>query len=148
MTLVRTQEDIDLLRKHVQNLLDKRMKRRNFRLKVTRVDREEDEWTYFIVSPTRRNVRVYDYADVLSDVEIELRRDEKLEGVLLVPSIGEEGMGQSRPTGKRGLSDKVSLSVPRVPPRRTISARSRGRGLPPAKKEVLRGHGRIKQASA
>jgi len=39
------------------------------------------------VKPTRTNVGASDFADALSDVESELRRDEKVEGVLLVPAL-------------------------------------------------------------
>lgn len=84
---MKTQEDIQQLRNHVQDLLDKKMKRRNYRLKVSSQWRQEDEWVYFIVKPTKTHVGASDYADALSDVESELRRDEKVEGVLLVPAL-------------------------------------------------------------
>ena len=87
MSHVKTEEEIVKLREHVQQLLDKRMKRRKYRLQVSRDWRQEDEWVYFVVKPTRTNVGASDFADALSDVESELRRDEKVEGVLLVPAL-------------------------------------------------------------
>jgi len=87
MSHVKTQEAIQELRKHVQQLLDKRMKRRSYRLRVSPQWRQEDEWVYFVVTPTRTNIGASDFADALSDVESELRRDEKIEGVLLVPAV-------------------------------------------------------------
>jgi len=87
MSRVKTEQEIVGLREHVQCLLNKRMKRRNYRLRVSPDWRQEDEWVYFVVKPTRANVGASDFADALSDVETELRRDEKIEGVLLIPAV-------------------------------------------------------------
>ena len=81
--------DMEKLRKHVQELLNARTNRRRYRLRVSEEVREEDEWVYFVVSPDRKGVSAYDYADVLSDVEAVLRRDEHVEKVLLVPAVAD-----------------------------------------------------------
>ena len=89
MSYVKTEQEIVQLREHVQQLLDKRMRRKKYRLQVSRDWRQQEEWVYFLVKPTRSNVGASDFADALSDVELELRRDEKIEGVLLVPEVGD-----------------------------------------------------------
>ena len=87
MSHVKSEDDIQRLRLHVQKLLDGKMKRRKYRLNVSSQWRQEDEWVYFLVTPTRRTVAISDYADALSEVETVLRRDEGVEGVLLVPAV-------------------------------------------------------------
>jgi hypothetical protein len=89
MSDVKTQQQIGDIKKRVQALLNARLKRRKFRLRVADEVRQQDEWLYLIVAPDRKGVSTFDYADALSDVELKLRQDEHVENVLLVPALDE-----------------------------------------------------------
>lgn len=82
-----SQSQIDQLSCRVQSLLDKECQARGaeFRLKVGESFVLEGEITNFIIVPNRPGVRSYEYADVLTTVETQLRRDDNL-NVLLVPA--------------------------------------------------------------
>ncbi|GEM_PF-1066551 len=45
----------------------------------------EDDWLYVCVSAPKASIRVSDYADILSEIEKELRA-ESIQNVLLVPA--------------------------------------------------------------
>jgi hypothetical protein len=72
--------------KEVQSLLDAKCKRRGFRLEVPpdgcRID---GDWINIVVTPTKAGIRAYDYVEILSEVEKELRARGQ-EHVLLVPA--------------------------------------------------------------
>jgi len=89
MSVTRTESDIESLRQRVQQKVDRECtrKRLDFRLIVKEASVEEEEWVYVIVVPDREGVRAYDYAKVLSDVELELRRDEHEQHVLILPAL-------------------------------------------------------------
>ncbi|MCX7049201.1 MAG: hypothetical protein NTX50_27415 [Candidatus Sumerlaeota bacterium] len=79
--------DITELLNEVQTLLDKECEQRDFHLKVPENGYKIDEdWTIIAASPTRAGIRAYDYVEVLSKAEKELRtRGHK--HVLLVPAL-------------------------------------------------------------
>lgn len=79
--------NIDKIRNGVQALLDSKCKRRDFRLEVSGHSTDED-WVLVVVVPTEAGIRAYDYAEILSEVEKELRAsDRDYEHVLLVPTL-------------------------------------------------------------
>jgi len=49
----------------------------------------EDEWLYVVVAPSRPGIRASEYAQVMVDVEQELRETEGgvIDNVLLIPAI-------------------------------------------------------------
>jgi hypothetical protein len=83
-----TTEDARGLRPLIQQLLDEWCKRHKagFKLKVSEEVVQQDEWTYYIVVPDQGEIRAYDYATALSEVEAALR-DQHTENVLLVPAL-------------------------------------------------------------
>ena len=48
--------------------------------------RQEDDWWYVTVKPDRDGVRSHDYAELLTEVEEQIRREKQL-NVLLVPVL-------------------------------------------------------------
>ncbi len=64
-------------RGHEQGL-DLRVEDRDYKL--------EEDWLYVCVYPAGGGIRPYDYAEILSDIERELR-DEDADNVLIVPTI-------------------------------------------------------------
>jgi hypothetical protein len=89
MTAHKTSEDISELRKRIQDMLNKACESLGFHLKVQEGVKREDEWIYFIVVPesASEDVSAFDYAKVLSDVELDLRFNQGEEHVLLVPAV-------------------------------------------------------------
>lgn len=80
-------DNIPQLLKDVQTLLDAKCKRRNFRLKVPQDGyRREDDWIIIAVTPSNARVRAYDYVEILSEVEKELR-GRGFEQVVLWPAL-------------------------------------------------------------
>jgi len=78
----------DLLQE-AQALLDAACKRRGFRLKIPQDGyRIDEEWTIIVATPTKAGVRAYDYVEVLSAVEKQLRARGH-EHVILVPAMGD-----------------------------------------------------------
>lgn len=81
-----TQEDVPLVLDRVRRLLAEKQAAEGVHLAID--DREyrlEDDWLYVIVSPTDPGTRALVYADALSQIEKQLRR-EHFDHVLLVPS--------------------------------------------------------------
>ncbi|MBM4044283.1 MAG: hypothetical protein FJ279_04150 [Planctomycetes bacterium] len=77
------------LLKEVQTMLAAKCKRRRFRLRVPKHGyRVEDDWITIVVTPTRAGVDAYDYVNVLSVVEKQLRARGH-EHVILVPAMGD-----------------------------------------------------------
>ncbi len=89
MVAAGSEEQIRTLRSHIQELLDKNCQKQRFAFRLRGSDDvlQEGERVTFVVVPDREGVRPYDFATALADVETELARDEKEEGVLLVPAI-------------------------------------------------------------
>ncbi|RPI63316.1 MAG: hypothetical protein EHM48_02690 [Planctomycetaceae bacterium] len=89
MSQEKTHDEIEELRKHVQELLNMQVRQTGlaFTLKVLDEYIQQEDWLYLVVIPDQQGVRAYDYAKVLTDVENKLRRDEHVEGVLLVPAL-------------------------------------------------------------
>ena len=85
----KTPQEVEQLRKHVQELLDLHVRQAglDFSLKVSDDYVQEEDWLYLVVTADKDGVRAYDYAKALSDVETKLRREEHVEGVLLVPAL-------------------------------------------------------------
>ena len=79
--------DVMELLNEVQTLLDQECEQRDFLLKVPENGYKiDEEWTIIAASPTKSGIRAYDYVEVLSKVERELRvRGHK--HVLLVPAL-------------------------------------------------------------
>ena len=50
--------------------------------------RIEDDWLYLCVTTSQEGIRPFDFAEVLGDVERELRRD-GVDKVLLVPTLAD-----------------------------------------------------------
>lgn len=48
--------------------------------------RLEDDWLYLVITPTRPGDRASDYADLMSTIKSELRKED-IENVLLVPAV-------------------------------------------------------------
>jgi hypothetical protein len=84
-----TTADTRELRPVIQGLLNQWCKdhRASFTLRVAEEIVQQDEWTYYIVVPDRGEVRAYEYATALADVEGTLRREKHEERVLLVPAL-------------------------------------------------------------
>jgi hypothetical protein len=77
------------LRGHVQQLLNQECQRRrvDFMLRIVDEAVLEEEFLHFVVVPDHEGIRAWDYADILTNVEMHLRRDEHVENVLLVPAL-------------------------------------------------------------
>ncbi len=86
-----TTDDVLGLRPRIQELLDGWCKdhRASFRLKVSEEVVQQDEWTYYVVVPDQGEVRAYDYATALTEVEATLRKEKGQDRVLLVPALPE-----------------------------------------------------------
>ena len=83
-----TPEQAESFKPHVQDLLGQQCREKHLSFGLTIVEfSQEADWTYFVVKPDQDSIRIYDYADVLSNVETHLRRDEQVETVLLVPAL-------------------------------------------------------------
>jgi hypothetical protein len=80
-----TQPEIRDLKKEVQTLVNTKCKGRGFRLYVNS-HRKDDDWIIIAVGPKRPGIAAYDYAQVLSDAEKELR-ERGYEHVILVPVL-------------------------------------------------------------
>ena len=79
--------NIDKIREGVQALLDSKCERRGFRMEVSGHSMDGD-WVLVVVEPTKDGIRAYDYVEILSEVEKELRdSDRDYEHVLLVPTL-------------------------------------------------------------
>jgi hypothetical protein len=84
-----TVPDVAELLKEAQSLLDAKCKRQKFRLKIPADGyRVDDDWITIVVSPTGTGLRAYDYVEILSAVEKELRARGH-EHVLLVPALAD-----------------------------------------------------------
>ena len=86
----RTERQIADLRNRIQQRLDARCRDIGFHLKVSAIVRRaenQEHWLFFVVVPDTDGVRAYDYAMALADVELELRRNEGEENMLLVPAM-------------------------------------------------------------
>ena len=84
-----TAPNIAELLKEVQSLLDAKCKRQNFRLEVPQDGYTIDnDWVNIVVAPAQAGIRAYDYVEILSDVEKELRARGH-EHVLLVPALAD-----------------------------------------------------------
>ena len=66
---------VDALRQQVQELLDKQCLKRHvdFRLEIE-AKVEQEGWVHLVVVPDKKDIRIYDYASILSEVEDVLRR--------------------------------------------------------------------------
>lgn len=74
--------------RQVQTRLDAKGRERSIELRVEEQDyRLEDDWLYISITPTAPGYRVADYAEILGEIEQELRL-EGIDNVLLVPAIG------------------------------------------------------------
>ena len=47
---------------------------------------EDDDWYYVVVTPSRTDIRSYDYSARLADAELDMQENEKV-NVLLVPAL-------------------------------------------------------------
>ena len=84
-----TVSNIPDLLKEIQQLLDAKCRRRKFRLKVAANGyREDDDWIVIAVPPTKPGIRAYEYVEILSEVEKELRA-RGIEKVVLVPVLAD-----------------------------------------------------------
>ena len=72
------------LLKEVQELLNAACRRKNFGLKVAG-HTSDDDWINIVVSPTKVGIGAYEYTDILSNVEKQVRAHGD-EHILLVPA--------------------------------------------------------------
>ena len=82
-----TTSDIPKILDSVRGLLSKG-ERRGVPLKIEEDYQLEDDWLYLCVTPTKKGVRALDYAEVLGEIEDDLRK-EGYDRVLLVPTLSE-----------------------------------------------------------
>lgn len=85
-----TQNDVPKVLALVRGRLDAMRAEGRAPLQVEERDyRVEDEWLYVVVAPSKPGIRASDYAQVMVDVEQELRETEGgiIDNVLLVPAI-------------------------------------------------------------
>ena len=89
MSQERTPQEVEQLRRHVQDLLDLYVRQTglDFSLKVSNDYMQQEEWLFLVVEPEPLGVHAYDYAKALTDVGTKLRREEHVEGVMLVPAL-------------------------------------------------------------
>lgn len=85
MPHTRSEQDTDRIRDDVQARLTSRADQLGFQLNVVEVFTDGDDWLHLVVVPDGENVRAYDYAKTLTEIEQELR-DEGTREVLLVPA--------------------------------------------------------------
>jgi hypothetical protein len=82
-----TADDVKSVLGTVQEKLAAKEKQSGIPLSVSsEASRQEDDWLYVVVAPTRQGIRAYDYVAILSEVERELHQ-QGLEHVLLVPAM-------------------------------------------------------------
>lgn len=82
-----THSEIPAVIKDIENRLIAKGRERKIILKVEDQDYHlEDDWLYVTVAPDQKGIRPYDYAELLGEVEKELR-SEGIDNVLLVPVI-------------------------------------------------------------
>ncbi len=84
-----TEKDIPAIVQDVQRRLAEKGRERGLALELKAQDyRLEDNWLYLCVIPAQESVRPFDYAEILSEIEAELRQ-EGFDNVLLVPTLAE-----------------------------------------------------------
>ena len=88
MIAQKTAEDVARLQAQVQAMLDEYCRSRGakFRMKIEDFVRQED-WVSFIITPEPITADAYEYARALTDVENQLRKQQGVENVLLVPAM-------------------------------------------------------------
>ena len=69
----------------VQSILDRTRKWRKYHLKVASCTQDED-WTLVVVTPSRTGVRAFEYVEILSKIEEELKA-RGYDHVLLLPTL-------------------------------------------------------------
>ena len=79
-----TVRDVQDLLKQAQELLNAACRRKKFGLKVAG-HTTDDDWINIVVTPTKEGVGAYEYTEILSKVENEIRAHGD-EHVLLVPA--------------------------------------------------------------
>lgn len=73
----------------VRELLSRLGKDRSVVLELEDQDYKlEDEWLYLCVTSKKPGIRASDYAELLADIEKELR-DQQIDNVLLVPAVAD-----------------------------------------------------------
>lgn len=86
---MKTQTEIDSILKDVQDRLDERQRRGELPLRIPQgAYLDDDPWLSVVVEPESPAVRAYDFVEILSDVESELRAA-GIDHVLLVPAIAD-----------------------------------------------------------
>ena len=86
MTALSNKAEVERITHLVQAALDRRQPR-GYRIEVQPEGvLQEDDW-YHVVVRSDKEVRTYDFYDVLAEAEAELQDEKKL-NVLLVPAVG------------------------------------------------------------
>lgn len=84
-----TQAEVPGIIEFIQQRLEQVAQERGVRLQVCEEDsRLDDDWLYVCITPAEPGVRASDYAEVMSQIERQLR-DQGAENVLLVPTVAE-----------------------------------------------------------
>ena len=69
----------------VQSILDRTRRWRKYDLKVASCTQDED-WTLVVVTPSRPGIRAYEYVEILSKIEDQLKT-RGYDHVLLLPTL-------------------------------------------------------------
>ena len=84
-----TQEQVPEIIQYVQERLEEASQHRGVHLSVEKEDSKlEDDWLYVCVTPTQPGERASDHVDLMSEIELELRK-RGTENVLLVPTMAD-----------------------------------------------------------
>lgn len=75
---------VNLVRKHLESHQPE-----HYRLEVVSdAIRQDDDWYYVVVQPSRMDIRSYDYSSRLTEAELDLQEREHVK-VMLVPAISD-----------------------------------------------------------
>lgn len=83
-----TQKKIMEVEKNIQKRLDGMRGLSRIPLKIA-AHRLEDDWLCIAVTPLRPGIRAYDYVETLVKVENEVKKEKKIENLVLVPAFGD-----------------------------------------------------------
>jgi hypothetical protein len=84
-----TELDIPKILKTVREELERKGRERALELRLEERDyRLEDDWLYLCVTPANQGIRPFEYAEILGEIEKDLR-EQGNDNVLLVPSLAD-----------------------------------------------------------
>ena len=84
-----TENDIPRVVQDIRERLSRKSQERNLPIRLEEENYQlEDNWLYLAVTPTQGGIHPFLYAEMLGEIETELRRD-GIDNVLLVPSFAD-----------------------------------------------------------